>query len=513
MLLAVLVGAVSVFFVLALVGPKRSHPSPPGPKPLPVVGNIFDLTSHELWVRVAGWAKTYGGTVYLHVFGQGLLFLNTQEAATDLLEKRGAIYSDKPPLVMAGDLCGCENMVAFTRYGDKSRRQRRLMQKALGPSAIPSYHPLLEIEAQALLKRFLDEPANFEGHIRRYAGSLVLLVVYGHRVTSNNDALLDLAEESVDILSNRIASGGGIWPVDVFPFLKHLPLWFPGAGFRRSAMQWKAKMEEFVDRPFEGVKARMTEGTAVRSFCTVLLEEGIGEKEENKQLDFDVRWTANSMYGAGMETTMTAIRYFLLLMELHPEVAAKARQEIDAVVGPNRLPTFADRPFLPYTDAIMKECLRWGTPVPLGLPHRLMEDDVYNGMFIPRGTLVFANNWQMSRDPTIFPDPEAFNPDRYMEPVEPALAAKRDPAGFVFGFGRRRCPGLHLLESSFWIVAASVLATLDVRKERDERGREVEPAIVFDNAVFRSPNAFPCAIEPRSSGAARLINTTVSLNA
>ncbi|EED77015.1 predicted protein, partial [Postia placenta Mad-698-R] len=96
--------------------------------------------------------------VYLHVFGQGLVFLNDYDAAVDLLEKRGAIYSDKPGLIMAGDLCGCENMVAFTRYGDKSRRQRRLMQQALGVNSIRAYQPLLEVETQDLLKRLLLDP-------------------------------------------------------------------------------------------------------------------------------------------------------------------------------------------------------------------------------------------------------------------------------------------------------------------------------------------------------------------
>lgn len=170
---------------------------------------------------------------------------------------------------------------------------------------------------------------------------------------------------------------------------------------------------------------------------------------------------------------MTVIRHFLLLMQLHPEVAFKARKEIDSVVGTGRLPTLSDRPSLPYVNAVMSECLRWGAPVPLGefnssqvilssadiegsllgLPHRLMEDDVYNGMVIPCGTLVFANVWyalhipsrsmsspssrNMTRNPDVFPDPESFNPERYMEEMDAATATARDPRNFVFGFGRR----------------------------------------------------------------------------
>ncbi|KAI0352715.1 cytochrome P450 [Trametes cingulata] len=510
----VVVGLVTVICVIVQGYRKRRALLPPGPKPLPIVGNVSDLNSRELWLQVSQWARRYGEVVYLHIFGQGLLFLNTYEAAMDLLDKKGAIYSDKPALVMVGELCGCDNMAAFTPYGERFRRQRRLMQAALGPGAIPSYHKLLEIETQALLKRLLDDPADYERHIRRYAGSLTLLVVYGYRVTSNSDPYLKLAEECVDILANRITSGGGIWPVDVLPFLKHLPPWLPGAGFRRKAAQWKAKMEEFVDKPFELVKSRMRQGTAIPCFCTTLLDEAAENKENAAaQTDFDVRWTANSMYSASIDTTSLVVRHFLLQMQLHPETAAKARQEIDSVVGTDRLPTFSDRPSLPYVDAVMTECLRTAAPVPLGLPHRLMEDDVYKGMHIPRGTLVFANVWDMTRNPEVYPDPEAFIPERYLEKVDPATASKRDPRNFVFGFGRRRCPGAQLVESSFWIVIACVLATLDVRKELDPNGNPLEAEIVYENAIFRTPSSFPCAIQPRSNEAARLINTAVSLNA
>ena len=168
--------------------------------------------------------------------GQGLVFLNTAEACTDLLDKRGAIYSDRPHLVMCGELlvpsdppptpcsclfrCGCENMVAFTKYGDQMRRQRKLMQRALGPSTVSNYHSLLETEISWFLKRLLQNPNDYMTSIKRYAGGAVLLVMYGYRVKSDDDAFLTLAEHCVDLLANKIASGVGVWPVDIFPVCK-----------------------------------------------------------------------------------------------------------------------------------------------------------------------------------------------------------------------------------------------------------------------------------------------------
>ncbi|TBU23575.1 cytochrome P450 [Dichomitus squalens] len=497
--------------VLVRAQRRRKGNLPPGPEPWPLIGNIFDLTSKELWVRASDWASKWGDVVYLHVFGQGLLFLNSYEAATDLFERKGALYSDKPQLVMCNELCGCENITAFTGYSDKFRRQRRLMTKVLGPSAIPSYYPLLELETQVLLRRILETPEGYSAHIRRYAGSLTLRIVYGYRVTANDDFYLKLAEECGDILSNGIAGGGFIWLVDVFPFLKYLPTWFPGAGFKRKASKWKAKIEEFVNKPFDMVVARMKDGTATHCSVTTLIETSEDDNMTDAETDTDARWTSMSMYLGEPPITITAVLSFLQNMMVHPEVAAKAQKEIDSIVGPGRLPTFADRLDLPYIEAVFNEILRWSTPVPLGLPHRLMEDDVYRGMYIPRGTLVFGNNWHMSRNPALFPDPDAFKPERYLDKVDDATAIKMDPRTFVFGFGRRGCPGSNLVESSLWIVVASFLATFDIKKATDENGQIIEPAIVYDDAVFRKPNDFPCSIQPRSASAAALVEQVSAL--
>ncbi|KAG1732839.1 cytochrome P450 [Suillus lakei] len=566
--------AIAALTLLAYSRLTRPHPSfPPGPKPLPIIGNIFDLTPKELWLTAFKWARTYGPITHIRIFNQSLVFLNTPKAVFDLLDKRGSMYSDKPHLVMAGELCGCENMAAFTPYGDRARRQRKLMQKAFGPAVIPRYHELMQMESRPFLSRLVSSPLQFQDHIRRYAGGLTLLVVYGHQVKSNDDPFLNLAEECVDILANRIASGGGIWPVDIFPALKHLPLWFPGASFKRNAAIWKAKMEEFVDRPYEFVKSEIKKGTARPSFVSTLLEppkslssdasfdstsgdeasitsssnssfssDNTKVAEDTATDDHDIRWTANSMYSASIDTTITTLSHFILAMVQNPHVLQRAQAELDAVLGSGptsghapglasgpasgpasgasqaskakRLPTFEDRARLPYCDAVFTETLRWGVPVPLSLPHRLTQTDTYEGMHIPKGSLVFGNIWAIMRDPGLYREPEVFEPMRWLrgdgeeerwDGEDGKEGKERDPRAFVFGFGRRRCPGNHLVESSIWLLITSMLATLDIRKARDEKGVEIEPVVGFENAVFRTPSPFVCDIRPRSEEALRLI--------
>ncbi|KAJ7910500.1 cytochrome P450 [Mycena leptocephala] len=498
------VAAVLVFVYICLRKSKaQAGPLPPGPTPVPILGNVLDLTAKELWLVATEWANKFGDVVHLHLMGQGLVFLNSPEATMDLLDKKGSIYGDKPALVMAGELTGCDNMVAFTRYGDVSRRQRKLLNQAFGVQVIPSYHPLITTETHSFIRRLVADPSNYIEHTRRYSGGLTLSVIYGYEATGNNDKFLKLGEECVDILSNKIASGGGIWPVDIFPSLKHLPTWAPGSGFLIKAAEWKAKMEEFVNQPYDFVKASVVKKwTLLPSFCSMLLED---EKKCTPQFEFDLKNTANSMYSASVDTTITVFCHFLLAMVLHPEVLAKAQKEIDSVVGTDRLPSFSDRASLPFVDALLSEVYRWGVPVPLSLPHRLMEDDVYRGMFIPKGSLIFGNVWAITRDETLFPNASAFLPERYLEKVEPALAKRRDPRSYVFGFGRRRCPGVNLVESSVWLLITTALATLDISKAKDDFGNIIEPKVDFNNAVFRLPDKFQCDIRPRSEHALKAL--------
>ncbi|KAJ3507384.1 hypothetical protein NLJ89_g6331 [Agrocybe chaxingu] len=244
------------------------------------------------------------------------------------------------------------------------------------------------------------------------------------------------------------------------------------------------------------------------------LEEEEEKEREKEEFEFDLKWAANSMYSGSIDTTITTISHFLLAMLAHPGAQSRAQAEIDSVVGGERLPSFEDRERLPFVEAVYREVLRWGVPVPLNLPHRLMEDDVYKGMFIPKGSMVFGNIWAMLRNEALYPEPDAFKPERFLADLEEKhekteeereMERRRDPKRYVFGFGRRQCPGMNLVDSSIWLVIACMLATLDVSKAVDERGNVLEPEVKFENPIFRVPSAFKCDIRPRNARALELI--------
>jgi len=242
----------------------------------------------------------------------------------------------------------------------------------------------------------------------------------------------------------------------------------------------------------------MATGTALASFTSTLMEgKSISAEEE-----FDIKWSSASLYSGGADTTVSAIYSFFLAMMLHPEVARKAQAEIDAVVGNDRLPTFEDRPHLPNVDALVKEVFRWNSVTPTGVPHRVMEDDVHDGYFIPKGALVIVNVWKLTHDPVVYANPDVFNPDRFI-PTE-NTSAEIDPRSVCFGFGRRICPGLHLADASVFISCAMSLAVFDISK-CVENGVVMEPVHQNTNGTISHPKPFKCSIKPRSQKAVSLI--------
>ncbi|KAG6906667.1 hypothetical protein DXG01_012695 [Tephrocybe rancida] len=196
-------------------------------------------------------------------------------------------------------------------------------------------------------------------------------------------------------------------------------------------------------------------------------------------------------------------------MSLHPEVQIKARAEIEEAVGTDRLPTFADRPKLPYINAICREIFRFHTVVPNGLPHVVMEDDIHDGFLIPKGSIIIANLWNMLHDPESYAEPHKFNPSRFITTKD--HIAERDVYDIIFGFGRRICPGMSILtgrvlaDGSLFIVAAMSLAVLDISKFVGEDGKVVEPTLHPLNGSVSQPTPFKCSIKVRSPEALALL--------
>ncbi|KAJ7460740.1 cytochrome P450 [Mycena latifolia] len=487
----------ALFLVFKLATRRSVPPSPPGPKRLPLLGNLLDMPSQKEWIKFSEWGDTYGDISSVSVFGQQLTILNGVQVAMDILDKKSSIYSDRPVIPMAGELVGWKNTLVFVPYGDRFRNYRRLAHSLFGSrSTMASFEPLEEQETHRFLKRLLSKPEGLQDHIRKTAGALILRISHGYEVKEGADPFVTLADIATEQFSLGSSPGGFL--VNLIPPLRHIPSWFPGAGFQRTAKSWAETLHQMVEQPYQFVKQQMAAGTAENSLVYRLLDQGVSSKEE-----FDVKWLAASLYSGGADTTVSAIYAFFKAMVLYPDVQAKAQREIDSVVGNDRLPGFADKDQLPYITALALEVLRWHSVTPTGVPHRVMEDDVHEGWFLPKGSLVITNIWKMAHDPRVYPNPMTFEPERFI--AKDGKEAEMDPRNLAFGFGRRICPGRVLADASVFISCAMALAVFNISKHPEGGEIDLEQGV----GTISHPTAFKCLIEPRSEKALDLIQGDV----
>ncbi|TBU39014.1 cytochrome P450 [Dichomitus squalens] len=502
---------------------------PPGPVALPLLGNVHQLPMEYQQRRLAEWGGIYGiqilsmigvlslnlnaivgDIVFARFFRTPVVVLNSKEAAVELLEKRSGKYSDRPPFVLLKELMGWDSVLNNLPYGERFRKQRKWLHDAfLSKDALVNYRPIQRRETYTLLSELCDKPELFMDHIVRWAAAMVLDIAYGYRVTGLGDELVETAERTT--VETVIAGSPGSMLVDFFPILKGIPLWMPGSGFKRQALYVRSLVRRTLDTPYEMVKRDLMAGTAAPSLTVTLLEEALAEGKLTADYEEDIKGAAGVIYAAGSDTTVTTMKTFVLAMVLHPNVYQRARAELDRVIGPERLPDFEDRESLPYLECVVREVFRWNPPVPLGVPHRLSCDDVYRGYDIPDGSMVIPNIWWMTHNPDVYPNPERFDPDRYMQ-MSAEDTARVDPRDVVFGFGRRICPGQAFADASVWLAAASIIATMDLSFAKDDFGRDIIPDAAFVSGFVSHPKEFKCAFRPRSDRTQSLIAHTNAIN-
>ncbi|KAG1847833.1 cytochrome P450 [Suillus subalutaceus] len=498
---------VGVYLVKQVLIKKNPAPYPPGPRGWPLIGNVLDMPRIKPWLTFAEWGQKYGDITHIEVLGRHIIVLNSTKTALKMMDSKSTFYSGRPVIPMVGELVGWKDSLPFLPYGDRFRQQRKNLHRVIGSRAAADvYNEIEEVETRRFLKRVLAKPDQLQEHIRHTAGAIILCISHGYEVKENNDPFIDLADRAVFNLSQATVLGA--FMVDILPFMVKVPVWFHGAGFKRTARKWRETLEEMVSAPHKLVKDQMVAGTAPVSFTSTLLEGSHVSAEE----DHAVKWSAFSLYAGGADATVSATYSFFLAMTLFPDVQKKAQAEIDAVVGPDRLPTFADRDSLPYTEALVKEVLRWNVVVPTGFAHCVTEDDIHDGYYIPKGTLIMPNIWFMLNDSRTYANPEQFNPERFL--AKNGKEPETEPRTMCFGFGRRICPGvsnshqltnsLHLANAAIWISIAMSLAAFDISKVV-ENGVEITPEVEPLPGTISHPKPFKCSISPRSATVLELI--------
>ncbi|KAH7905306.1 cytochrome P450 [Hygrophoropsis aurantiaca] len=489
-----LYGAVLASLIaLVLYNRERSDtviPRPPGPTPLPLIGNVLSINAGEPWRTYTKWRDIYGDIVYTRLLNKEIIVLNSEEAAVNLLERRSQIYSDRMSLSTA-DIFGLGFATTLLPYGHEWRRHRRLFHQYFRADVSRVYHPMQLQAAHGLLKELLDSPQHLNAHVDQFSAAIIMSVMYDYSPKPRDDPIVTTVQKGLDI-ALRMATPETTTLLDAFPFIYY----FPWTSFRHDGALARKYLGDMVEIPYQQVKQSLGTGVTKTSLVGDALQkyEASGELAE---FEMAIKNASATGFGAGVTTTSGALLVFILSMMHSPEVQLRAQSEIDLLVGKNRLPTFDDRPSLPYVDAILRETLRWHPVTPLGVPHSTTSSDVYEGFYIPKGAIVVPNVWAMTHDENKYPNASQFKPERFLNAKG---ELNDDTVTLGYGFGRRICPGRHLADASLWAAMVSILATFSILRPTDDLENEFEPEVKWKTGLTSDPYPFQCRILPGSPG-------------
>lgn len=242
----------------------------------------------------------------------------------------------------------------------------------------------MEEEAKTTLSHIVKNPQGFDKHFMRYSYGVLTRSLLGFSIESADDPFVTYMDAFIDEAMQGFRPD--VYPSNVFPFLRSFPTWFVPS----LAKMERLKGDEYAQicRLRENIKKQIRDGTAKDSVYRDFLEN----RDQYTVSDDEAGFAFDSMIGGGTRSPHNALLTYCYLMMEYPEWQTKLQEEIEAVVGPDRLPTSADIPELPSVRAVVKEGIRYRSiKAELGIPHKLDEDDIYEGYFFPKGTVFHAN--------------------------------------------------------------------------------------------------------------------------
>ncbi|XP_053403353.1 cytochrome P450 1A1-like isoform X2 [Mercenaria mercenaria] len=383
---------------------KWKYKYPPGPPGLPLIGNALQIDQSRLHEQAFEWSKKYGPAITVGVGPIPFVFVNTIDTAMEVLVKRSTDFAGRMLTHSLDTFTYGGKDIAFSSYGPTWKLQRRIASKALRYS-------------------FKDKEVNY-------------------------------MLEKKDFLAESL--GIGTWE-DFIPGLKYLyktNAFKVVEGFVRDVHDGYItnKLRE-AKRTFEKDNVRHFTDTLILARTEAVEEEGAATLKS--LTDEHLVQTISDIFFAGIDTSRFTLKAAILHMVAFPDIQDKVQDELDRVVGKDRLPGIIDRPNLSYTEAVLHECMRLGTVAPLGAQHKTICDTEVAGYRIPKGTTVAINHWALHHDPDAWEEVDRFIPERYLD-SKGKLGPK--PNNWLpFSAGKRVCLGEFVAKPELHLIFACLM--------------------------------------------------------
>ncbi|KAG6828014.1 hypothetical protein H0H87_003076 [Tephrocybe sp. NHM501043] len=481
--IAALVLASTLVGVLHRKLTHRPSTLPPGPPEESwLLGN--KIPSVFAYRKFEEWTKIYGPMFTLRQGTNTIIVIGRYDCAVDVMEREGAALVDRPLSIAAGETLSGGMRVVLTPAGERFKKMRKALHAHLSPKVVQGYGPVLMANARTHILDIINEPDIHQEHAKRYSASVVMALAYGKAAGKHDDPDVQAVNRCLVRLGENVRPG--LWQVDNYPILRYIP------GYLDELKEGHREELALFKKHLAVVRAQIERGESIpESFAKYLLE-----RQQTLQLsDDETAYLAGALFGAGSDTTASAISVGVLAAACYPEAARKVQEELDVVVGRDRPPTIADYEggSMPQLQAFVLESFRWRPVTAGGFPHKATKDIIWKDYVIPKGATVIGNVWSVGRDPSVFPDPEKFNPQRWLREDG---TLREDLRSYPFGFGRRICPGQYIATASVMLNTALIQWAFNVRKDPKYTIDELD----FTESANAHPARFHVFFEPRTEG-------------
>ncbi|XP_008222072.2 PREDICTED: geraniol 8-hydroxylase-like [Prunus mume] len=436
---------VFLFSIQALrskANPKR-HLLPPGPKPLPFIGNLLELGNkpHLDFKEKRNLSHIYGPIITLQLGQVTTVVVSSSNTAKQVLQTHDQFLSNRtlPDAIQASDLRG--DSLPWIPTSSKWRSLRKICNSHLfAPKILDANQPNRRMKVQELISDVNESLVKGEAVDIGRAAFKTTLNLLSRTIFSVDlaDASSEMAREFKETVWGSMEEAGKPNWADFFPVLRKID----PQGIRRRMIKHVQKIEQVFDR----IISQRLESRKAHDYLTTndILDTLLNISEVNSE-DMDMTKLQHLLlilFTAGTDTTSATLEWAMAELLRNPEKMSKAQQELDKIIGKGKPVEEGDIARLPYFQAIIKETFRLHPATPLLLPRKADSDVEICGYIVPKGAQVFVNAWAIGRDPSIWDNPSSFVPERFLGLDDQIDVTGKNFELIPFGAGRRICPGL-----------------------------------------------------------------------
>ncbi|XP_070833582.1 steroid 17-alpha-hydroxylase/17,20 lyase isoform X1 [Chaetodon trifascialis] len=466
---------------------------PPCLPALPFIGSLLSLRSpHAPHVLFKELQQKYGQTYSLMMGSHCVIIVNQHTHAKEVLLKKGKIFAGRPRTVTTDVLTRDGKDIAFGDYSPTWRFHRKIVHGALcmfGEGSA-SIEKIIRAEAQSLCSVLSEATAaglalDLSPELTRAVTNVICSLCFNssyRRGDPEFEAMLHYSQGIVDTVAKDSL-------VDIFPWLQL----FPNADLRL-LKQCVSTRDKLLQKEYDQHKADYSDHVQRDLLDALLRAKRSAENNNTAEIsgesvdlsDDRLLMTVGDIFGAGVETTTTVLKWAITYLIHHPQMQKRIQEELDSKVGGDRFPQLSDRGSLPYLEATIREVLRIRPVAPLLIPHVALSDTSLGDFTVRKGTRVIINLWALHHDEKEWKNPELFDPGRFLNSEGTGLIIPSS-SYLPFGAGVRVCLGEALAKMELFLFLSWTLQrfTLSVPPGQPLPSLEGKFGVVLQPAVYK----------------------------